>query len=652
MTDTVWNKIGTVTATGGSSEFIAQLTAQNGFFKVSLLGIAYDQTKFITELANSYSLYTAIAASPSYQASIAVISGVTIANQNPATNSNYHYFLSGIVNAPGYNQVSYLSGLNTISTKMTALDIALTGHENEFATMYGITVAKQVMTDNDYLSVLGGIVQFVTPSGVSYDQAKFITELANSYSLYTAIAASDSYKASIAIISGVAVANQNPATNSSYHYFLSGVVNAPGYNQASYLAGLGSIATKMTEIDAAIGTNSLRDEFVTVYGIAIADQIFSSSNPSLSNKQYRDFLAGMASYMINNPSYTIATFTDVLSHQPAKMTNINNAIDTTALRNNFATVYGIAATDQLFNASNPALTNAAYRDLLAGLSSYMIQNPSELSPAKFAGTLPIMVSLDSSLATKNLRSNFATIYGIATNQQVFSNTAYRNIISGTASYMYSNSGYTIAKFENEIQKLPILDAALSSYNLRSVYAAYTGVYSRNQVFSNSEYKGWLSGMAGYMMDNPYYSVYNWIAEIQGIAPDANEYVSSVNTEVAAHNIRDAFASYYGISEPNQIMTNVDYVECLMRISLYINSTSGYSVDKFIQNLEAYKAAQLKTQQASEMVEAPTASPTVSTSNTGSEDAVELIALRSKLTGYSSGSTPQMVTSSQTLQQQQ
>ena len=122
------------------------------------------------------------------------------------------------------------------------------------------------------------------------------------------------------------------------------------------------------------------------------------------------------------------------------------------------------------------------------------------------------------------------------------------------------------------------------------------------------------------------------------------------TDQDNHNLRNAFASYYGIAVSDQIMGNVDYVENLMRISLYINSTPGYSVNQFINELQAYQSSQLRTNQSSEIV-APTANPAAQAINAGSEDTAELITLRSKMKSYGAGSTPQMATSSQDLQQQ-
>ena len=118
---------------------------------------------------------------------------------------------------------------------MASLNAALASHRAAFATLYGIAPADQVMTNAKYLSLLSGIVQFVTDTGVKYVEGPFVSEIVSASSLYNAISANSYYKSDIAVITGIASADQDPVANSAYRYFLSGVVNGPGYIQADYL---------------------------------------------------------------------------------------------------------------------------------------------------------------------------------------------------------------------------------------------------------------------------------------------------------------------------------------------------------------------------------------------------------------------------------
>ncbi|MDD5496341.1 MAG: hypothetical protein PHP46_04485, partial [Candidatus Omnitrophica bacterium] len=269
---------------------------------------------------------------------------------------------------------------------------------------------------------------------------------------------------------------------------------------------------KMAEIHTAVSTGSaeLKNAFATIYGIAVADQLFTNVN-------YRYVLSGLANYMISHPEHTISTFIQQLPQLPAKMTALHDAIkNNDSLKNNFFRIYDIAVADQKFDPTDPTnanKNNTAYKALLAGIASYMCTNQ-YYTVDNFVNEIQKLPELDDAITNNNMRDAFANVYNIATAYQVFSNTEYKNMLSGIAGYMYYEPSFTIADFVRETQKLHEIDTALNASDNREAFKILYGIEIADQKFTNADYKAILLDVVNFMKNNPGYTVDSYIAELR------------------------------------------------------------------------------------------------------------------------------------------
>ncbi|UCD55170.1 MAG: HEAT repeat domain-containing protein, partial [Candidatus Omnitrophota bacterium] len=241
-----------------------------------------------------------------------------------------------------------------------------------------------------------------------------------------------------ALIYGIATVDQN-LDNPIYVDLINGILgyinSTPDYEITDFVTEL----EKMAELHAGLDTNSLRDEFALITGIAIADQ-----NPAV-NESYRFELAGIIAYINSTPGYEIADFLAELED----VVSLHNALDN--LRDEFKRTYGIEVTDQV-------LTNKAYRETLMGIVSYINETPGyEISV--FLTGLGGVVGLHDVLNINNLKDEFETIHGIPVANQVLTNTNYKQTLTGIVSYINETPGYEIADFLAELEDVVSLHNA-------------------------------------------------------------------------------------------------------------------------------------------------------------------------------------------------
>jgi len=127
-----------------------------------------------------------------------------------------------------------------------------------------------------------------------------------------------------------------------------------------------------------------------------------------------------------------------------------------------------------------------------------------------------MQTLDQQLASQSgARSAFTSIYGIASANQVFTNSAYANSLSGVASYIngpLNTSSLTATVWVTQQLKMVGIDSLLTS--TPGARAALTTMYGiANQVFTNAVYRDTLSGVASYIVSNPTFTVSDWTTEL-------------------------------------------------------------------------------------------------------------------------------------------
>jgi hypothetical protein len=461
--------------------------------------------------------------------------------------------------------------------------------------------------------------------------------------------------------------------------YLNSAQNTSGLTPSQWATNLPA----MVNIDANLNsTAGARAAFSTIYGISTTNQTFGYTVMvgGVATHPYMDALSGVASYLTSAQNTSSMTAGQWAANLPV-MVNINNAVASNNLRSQFATVYGISTGNQTYGYTvmvNGVATHP-YQDALSGIASYMSTH-SSYTIASFVAELPRMVNLDSALQSNGLRTNFATIYGVSTTNQTFGYTytdpitglvthPYKDILAGTAAYMASNTDYTISSFVFEVQKLPLLDAALASNNLRTVFSAKNGILGSQQRFSNSDYKIMLSGTAGYMYTHQStFTITDFVNELEALRYNATRYIGDLDSALTANGtvVRNAFADIYGIAVADQVMANQDYQDTLAQTSLYMSVDTTYKIADFIQGLKDYAASPQLVTNTQQMISADdtltagvtpadtgtgtttsdTETQTTTTTTTtilGDTSVAQRIALKEQISSYSSSASPLMVT---------
>ena len=213
---------------------------------------------------------------------------------NPATSNDYRWFLAGVVSSAGYDLTAYAANLVNIH----AVHLALVDNKSflDFAVMYGILPADQILSNPEYFTEIQGIASYII-STPGYDIADFIDELNKTADLQRALV--DNFlQSDFEVISGIPVAEQDPTTNPAYRSILAGIVNVAGYDLVNFITDLPEASALHDALDA----HALRDVFATVYGIFVGEQ-------NIGNSVYIGTLFGI----VGGTGYNLTDFIDNLT---------------------------------------------------------------------------------------------------------------------------------------------------------------------------------------------------------------------------------------------------------------------------------------------------------------------------------------------------
>jgi hypothetical protein len=456
--------------------------------------LAYtNPTAFQTMMQSAYNLHVALGTHrPEFEA----IYGIAVAAQDPVTNTAYRAKLFDIVGDPAFNQTVFINDM----AATYSLHNALASNRGDFATIYGIVVSNQVLSSAAYKQLLSDIV-----GGAGYDQAAFVTNLGAAASLHAALA---THKAEFAAIYGIAVVDQNPATNTAYRTKLFDIVCTPGYDEATFIGGL----DQTSSLHVALASS--RVAFQTIYGILVVDQ-------QMSNTAYTTLLGQIA----GAPGYNQAAYVTALD----AAASLDSALDAGARRTEFQAIYGIAPVDQ------DPVGNTSYRQILFDV----VFGPGYVQ-ADFLTTMNRITGLHTALASSQVAFN--TIYGIAAVDQVFTNATYKQLLCD----IVWGTGYVQSDF------VTFLGAAASLHNNMSAAnkIAFAGIYgiavvNQNPV-TNTAYRTQLFDIVAT-------SGYNEATFLAGL-----DVSGALHKALTDNGARPDFEKMYGILVANQLLTLYNY----------------------------------------------------------------------------------------------
>ncbi|MCM8791039.1 MAG: DUF3131 domain-containing protein [Candidatus Omnitrophica bacterium] len=531
----------------------------------------YTVDDFIYELGASADLHQAIIDN-SLQSIVAAISNYAPINQNPVNNPAYRGWLAGVVNGTGYNLATYIAGLNGAMAVHNALDdVAYPTLRADFELIYGVAVADQVleanMNDPDYLSTIQGIAGYIASNTIGYDIEDFKVELVTMADLHEGLTSNAALRADFESMYNVTYV-ADPETSDDYRFTLSGIASYIASHPPMTAAAFLNSVPIMADIHAALLADpALRADFETI------NNVTADTTPNVTTESYRYALAGMASYVLDNPPMT---YTDLLDALPI-MADIHAALlADPALRADFNIVYNTTAD------TTPNVTSTGYRNVLAGIASYALANSLDFNDILDA--VPYIADIHAELlASATLRADFNAIYGVDpdTTPNVTSDN-YRNALSGVASYILGSAGtYTVSDFVSALPIMADLDEAISAdINVQSAFETIYGIEVANQdPVTNADYRNILSGVASYIIDNPPYSVADFTAELP--------VMENVHEALQADALLQAdFETIYGIAPADQDpITNDAYRFNLSGIASFILNNAGYTVAIFMDALE-------------------------------------------------------------------
>lgn len=427
--------------------------------------------------------------------------------------------------------------------------------QDEFAAMYKISVADQVLGNTTYKDTVSGIGGWILSNSdfnksTYFTISDFVRELTDTCALHSALSAnSNALREIFASISGISVADQISGTD-VYRGYLAGVTGGAGYALTEYVATLSG----PNNVHLALEAGTLRADFALLYKIASSDQ-------TLSNTSYRSILDGVAGYISGKSGYTISDWTTEL----LKSASLHRSLDSNNLRDIFEGVSGIPVSDQV------SITDV-YRGYLAGIVSGL-----DYDKTKYIVTLQTINAVHVALNTNNFRTSFAAMYKIPVANQVLTNETYMARIQGIASYIVSTSGWTITRFTTELRKTAALHQALADNRLRIVFAAISDISVADQVNVTDAYRGYLAGIVG----EAGYSKIKYIAMLSTI--------KAVHQSLNTVNLRINFAAMYKVPMAEQVLTNKTYLAKIQGIASYICSNPGYTVTKWVKELTATAA---------------------------------------------------------------
>jgi len=133
---------------------------------------SFDQAAFLLGLPAAASLHLAL---DSKRAEFETEYGIAIADQDPVTNAAYRTKLFDIVGDPAYDETAFIANLGGVP----GLDSVLSGVRVEFAALFGIPVAEQILSNPVYTGVLSDLAY-----SPGFDAGVFVNLLPLAYDLH------------------------------------------------------------------------------------------------------------------------------------------------------------------------------------------------------------------------------------------------------------------------------------------------------------------------------------------------------------------------------------------------------------------------------------------------------------------------------------
>ncbi|MDD4202736.1 MAG: hypothetical protein PHQ52_04645, partial [Candidatus Omnitrophica bacterium] len=439
---------------------------------------------------------------------------------------NYEQALLGVVTGLDFNRTAFLDVL----PKAYSLHNALSGagesgqiytYREAFEMLYGVAIADQMPDANaiyrkllfDIAGDTGKVDDPSTPEVNEYippfNEETFLRLLPLAADYHVLM---HSYRDEFEQMYDIPVAEQDPVTNLKYREILFSLVGDPAYNRDNI------IIIRIIGLDYKIEEEGLREEFETIFGTPVAEQVFT-------DEAYREVLTGI----LTDPNFVQTNFLEGLP----KVAALYSALG--AYNGYITAVYGISDQDPK--------TNPDYRKLL-----FDITGDTEYVQAEFVNALADVVDLNNAVGA--YRNIIAALYNIPSNAQVMStNTVYRQLMFD----LVGDPAYSQTTFVLRLDCIKKIDQDIQSS--QNAFAAIYGILPSQQILINDDYLAAILAV----VDTPAGPVY-----------DAN-YIGVVIKAASLHDalapFRDEFASRYGISVADQDpINNLAYRTLLFNIT--------------------------------------------------------------------------------------
>ncbi|MBU0605139.1 MAG: DUF3131 domain-containing protein, partial [Candidatus Omnitrophica bacterium] len=194
----------------------------------------------------------------------------------------------------------------------------------------------------------------------------------------------------------------------------------------------------------------------------------------------------------------------------AMILQIHQAIVDNSLQNQFQLMYGTLV-------ANQSLDNAAYKDTLSGIASYINEHADYTEPGYFTKTdfiyeLTKTAALHNAIISGNLGAALEIVSGISVADQTSVTSEYKGYLAGVV----NGAGYTLAGYIATLTAADLanqIDLALNSGTLRTDFETMYKIALADQVMTTPAYLSAIQGIASYMTANPTYTIANFTAEL-------------------------------------------------------------------------------------------------------------------------------------------
>jgi len=166
------------------------------------------------------------------KAAFAGIYGITVPG-TASDNPDYVDTLFEVVTSAEYSTpANFISNID----RTYSFDQALSGHEDDFNTIYHVPPSQQVLGNGTYTTTLEGI--FTSPGFSTATFISDLTDIAELEELFERYENTHNIRDTFAAQEGILVGGQNPATNPTYRSKLVEIVNRGGYDLEAYIVSL------------------------------------------------------------------------------------------------------------------------------------------------------------------------------------------------------------------------------------------------------------------------------------------------------------------------------------------------------------------------------------------------------------------------------